>query len=1019
MKKITLLIALIFGFIASSSAQFLENFDASTAIPVGWTVINQGGANTWNIGPPQGFSTPPPVAISGTNTARITYNATAHDDYLITPQLTPATGVNDRLSFWVKNYGPTYVEHYEVLISITDASSSANFSTVLQPDTAAPNAWGKVIIDLTPYIGQPIYIAFRALSTDQFYLCFDDIANDTAPSGPPNCDSVITTPANNASNANLSGNISWSFATGDPTGYKLTVGTTSGGSDVLPQTDVLNVTTYNVGALLPSTMYYVTITPYSTNGEATGCTEYIFTTFTPPANDDCSGAVVLTVNPALTCDVVTSGTVLGATGSSTSTTSCAGNEDDDVWFSFVAADTRHRIDLSNVVGSTTFMEHSVWEGADCDNLVLLAGTCSTSNNSVVSNLVVGNTYYFRVYSNTANVGQNTTFNICVATLPPPAIGSLCSNPIIVTLPYTTTDNTVNYEDANYEGSPGATGCNTTSPYLGGNDVVYAYTATSDTSINIDLDTAGTWSGLFIYTSCAAIGTGCVGGGANSGAGGVTINEFPVVNGQTYYFVISTWPAPQTLAYTLNILENTCTNATATYAIVSDCDIAPQFFVAVNVTSLGTATSLTISDNQGSATQNVSATGIANFGPYANATPVIFTVSNDQDATCILTSPAQNQLACPPVNDNCVGAIALSINPDLSCTDVTAGSVAGATASPTNATSCFGAEDDDVWFSFVATQTSHPISLLNVAGLTTDMFHSLWTGLDCDNLTLVPGTCSDADASSPIGLIVGNTYYLRVYTYTATVGQTSTFNVCIGTNPPPPSNDNLCQAILLTVGTSASGTEYNNYSCTAETSEPAPTCFNGGINGSVWFSFVAPPSGNVKVTTDIVGGTLIDTEIAVYNGTGVTCSNLTTLGTAIACDQDGGTVNGGDLSFSSIINIATLTPGNTYYVQVDRWGTASNGTFGLDIIDNNPNLASNTFEPSSIKVYPNPVIDILNLSYSNNIDKVQIVNLLGQEVVTKVINATDAKVDMSQLASGTYLVKVTSDSQVKTLKVIKQ
>jgi Secretion system C-terminal sorting domain len=51
--------------------------------------------------------------------------------------------------------------------------------------------------------------------------------------------------------------------------------------------------------------------------------------------------------------------------------------------------------------------------------------------------------------------------------------------------------------------------------------------------------------------------------------------------------------------------------------------------------------------------------------------------------------------------------------------------------------------------------------------------------------------------------------------------------------------------------------------------------------------------------------------------------------------------------------------------------------------------------------------------------VQVLNLLGQEVVTKSINATDAKVDMSALASGTYLVKVTSDNQIKTLKVIKQ
>jgi Secretion system C-terminal sorting domain len=83
------------------------------------------------------------------------------------------------------------------------------------------------------------------------------------------------------------------------------------------------------------------------------------------------------------------------------------------------------------------------------------------------------------------------------------------------------------------------------------------------------------------------------------------------------------------------------------------------------------------------------------------------------------------------------------------------------------------------------------------------------------------------------------------------------------------------------------------------------------------------------------------------------------------------------------------------------------------------FASSSFDSTNFSSYPNPVVDILNLSYSKNIDKVQVINLLGQEVVAKSINATDAKVDMSALSSGTYLVKVTSDNQIKTLKVIKQ
>jgi hypothetical protein len=80
-------------------------------------------------------------------------------------------------------------------------------------------------------------------------------------------------------------------------------------------------------------------------------------------------------------------------------------------------------------------------------------------------------------------------------------------------------------------------------------------------------------------------------------------------------------------------------------------------------------------------------------------------------------------------------------------------------------------------------------------------------------------------------------------------------------------------------------------------------------------------------------------------------------------------------------------------------------------------ASHSF--SGLRIYPNPVKDILNLTSDQTISKVQITNILGQEVTAKSVNATQGQLDMSNLASGTYFVKITSDSLVKTLKVIKE
>jgi hypothetical protein len=77
------------------------------------------------------------------------------------------------------------------------------------------------------------------------------------------------------------------------------------------------------------------------------------------------------------------------------------------------------------------------------------------------------------------------------------------------------------------------------------------------------------------------------------------------------------------------------------------------------------------------------------------------------------------------------------------------------------------------------------------------------------------------------------------------------------------------------------------------------------------------------------------------------------------------------------------------------------------------------ENENFRAYPNPVQNVLNLSYNKSISNVKVFNLLGQEVMTNAINANQSQINMSHLASGTYLVKVTADSQVKTIKVVKE
>ncbi|MFK5891570.1 MAG: SMP-30/gluconolactonase/LRE family protein [Flavobacteriaceae bacterium] len=70
------------------------------------------------------------------------------------------------------------------------------------------------------------------------------------------------------------------------------------------------------------------------------------------------------------------------------------------------------------------------------------------------------------------------------------------------------------------------------------------------------------------------------------------------------------------------------------------------------------------------------------------------------------------------------------------------------------------------------------------------------------------------------------------------------------------------------------------------------------------------------------------------------------------------------------------------------------------------------------MYPNPVEGILNINSQEIIKRLQVYNLLGQQVSDKSFNTANAIIDLRLLPSGTYFVKVTTDKTLKSVKIIK-
>src|SRR5690606_32574942 len=101
--------------------QFVQNFDGGTTVPAGWTVINGGSTNTWQIVTFTGTL----GTLSGTNAATLMYNSDLpHNDYLITPAITVTQGVSDYFSFWARSRDPLYPEQVSLKMSTTGVAEA-------------------------------------------------------------------------------------------------------------------------------------------------------------------------------------------------------------------------------------------------------------------------------------------------------------------------------------------------------------------------------------------------------------------------------------------------------------------------------------------------------------------------------------------------------------------------------------------------------------------------------------------------------------------------------------------------------------------------------------------------------------------------------------------------------------------------------------------------------------------------------------------------------------------------------
>ncbi|WP_298422508.1 hypothetical protein [uncultured Kordia sp.] len=555
-------------------------------------------------------------------------------------------------------------------------------------------------------------------------------------------------------------------------------------------------------------------------------------------NDECVDAINIPISDA-SCGNAITGTMQYATDSNS--LHCFGNDANfsDVWFSFVATEETHQITLQNLTGTPNFLWHSVIDAQtyNCSNITD-AILCNDGLSGDATGLTIGNTYYIQVYSHEANA--NTTFDICVASLTIPGQTyvpddnfeqALIDLGYDITLDnYVTTTNISGIEnlDVISQNISDLTGIEDFAALkdlrCGNNNI-----ANLDISQNVLLthvhanDNALTNFDLTQNTALEQVfisGNQLTDIDVSQNAALVDLGIF--TNPQLSSIDVSANPNLKTLniSYTL-ISDIDVSNNLALERLsfvncpITEIDVTANLELRQLSTSQSLVTSVDVSGNpffEWISCRNSPLLTKLNMQNGNNMNVVFFLATDTPNLTCIQVDDAAYSTAnwtnittgtsfstdCGySENDECVEAIAIPIS-DATCNSVISATMVGATNS--NSLQCFGnnANFADVWFSFVATETTHEITLQNLTGSPNFLWHALIDAqtYTCGNITDAI-YCTDGLENTATGLTVGDTYYIQVYSHVANAN--TTFDICVSTNTIPGQtyvpDDNFEQALI--------------------------------------------------------------------------------------------------------------------------------------------------------------------------------------------------------------------------------
>jgi hypothetical protein len=319
------------------------------------------------------------------------------------------------------------------------------------------------------------------------------------------------------------------------------------------------------------------------------------------------------------------------------------------------------------------------------------------------------------------------------------------------------------------------------------------------------------------------------------------------------------------------------------------------------------------------------------------------------------------------------------------------------------------------------------------------------------LTTTTATCSAAGSATVSNYIASLTYTFTPSGPTVTTGGVITgatagtaYTITAGngscTSAASASFTNAAQLVTPAVPT---------VTTTAATCSAAGTTTVSNYNAALTYTFT--PSGPTVTTGGLITGATAGTAYTVTAGNGSCASAASASFTnaailaapAAPTGSTNQTLTGGIASDVTIEDIVVtgsngnwyatlanalantnplpvgtvLVSGTTYFtVSVSTNGCISSAALAVTV---SITLSAESFEIENLTFYPNPVENQLNITASDVITKIEVYNLIGQQIKSISNNSNTIQIDLSELSSSTYIIKVYSEQKNQTIKVIKK